>query len=102
MIFHHLLAAATTPITLKATEIGLPTSTPTVGAALAVVVNILITLIGLLSVVFIIVGGIKIVVSNGDPARYKSGRDTISYAVVGIILAIGAYAIVTYIDSAVK
>jgi len=102
MSLSHLFYAVAGPISIKADEVGLPTSTPTVGAALAAIINILITLIGLLSVVFIVVGGIKIVVSNGDPARYKSGRDTITYAIVGIILAIGAYAIVAYIATTVK
>ena len=87
---------------IKADEIGLPQSTPTVGAALNVVVQTLIMLIGLLSVVFIIVGGIKIVVSNGDPARYKSGRETVTYAVVGVILALVSYSVVIFIASNVK
>lgn len=89
-------------ISIKATDVGLPVSTPTVGGALAVTINILIALIGMLSVVFIVVGGIKIVVSNGDPARYKSGRETVTYAIVGVILAILAYSAVIFIASNVK
>lgn len=96
------LYSVVAPISIKATDVGLPTSTPTVGAALNVVVQILIFLIGMLSVVMIIVGGIKIVVSNGDPGRYKSGRDTITYAIVGLILALIAYSIVIFIASNVK
>lgn len=101
MNFIHLMPHLAA-ISIKADDIGLPHSTPTVGAALSIVVNTLIFLIGMLSVVMIIVGGIKIVVSNGDPARYKSGRDTITYAVVGIILALIAYSVVIFIASNVK
>ena len=96
---HMYIVAA---FSIKANEVGLPTSTPTVVAALSNVVTLLIGLVGLLSVLFIVVGGIKIVTSNGDPARYKSGRDTIMYSVIGIILSIAAYAIVTFVAANVK
>ncbi len=84
---------------IKATEVGLPVSTPTFGSALSVIINLLITLVGMLSVVFIVVGALKIVSSNGDPARYKAGRDTLTYAITGVILAIAAYSIVAFITS---
>ena len=89
-------------IKIKATDVGLPVSTPTFGAALSSVIGILVTFVGLLSVVFIVVGALKIVTSNGDPARYKSGRDTLTYAITGVILAIAAYAIVAFITDNVK
>lgn len=101
MNLNHLYSVVA-PISVKADEIGLPHSTDTVGGVLNVAVKILIFLIGMLSVLMIIVGGIKIVVSNGDPARYKSGRETITYAIVGVILALVAYSIVIFIASNVK
>ncbi len=96
------LLAVDETIKIQAKDIGLPTATKTVGDALTVTISIIIWLVGLLSVVFIIVGGLKIVASNGDPARYKSGRDTVQYAVAGIVVAILALSIVTFITSSVK
>lgn len=96
------LLAVDATIKITAKDIGLPTATPTVGAALTVFISIIGWLVGLLSVVFIVVGGLKIVASNGDPARYKSGRETVEYAVAGIIVAILALSIVTFITSSVK
>ena len=101
MNFNNLFHLATA-ITIKATEVGLPTTTPTVGAALHNTIDVLIGLVGMLSVVFIIVGGINIVSSSGDPARYKSGRDTVTYAIVGIILTLVSYSVVIFIASNVK
>jgi len=45
----------------------------------------------------IVVGGIKYTVSNGNPEQIKNAKNTIMYAIVGIVLAILAYAIVNFV-----
>jgi hypothetical protein len=45
----------------------------------------------------IIVGGIRYTTSNGDSGRIKAAKDTITYAVVGLVVAILAYAIVNFV-----
>jgi uncharacterized membrane protein YjfL (UPF0719 family) len=45
----------------------------------------------------IIVGGIKYVISNGDSSKVKSAKDTIMYSVVGLVVALLAYAIVKFV-----
>lgn len=52
---------------------------------------------GAVSVIMIIYGAIRYVVSGGDPSGTKSARDTILYAAVGLVVAVGAQAIVTFI-----
>jgi hypothetical protein len=84
-------------ISLKATDIGLPTSTPNVGSALTNTITLLMTLVGSLSVIFIIVGGLQIALGGGNPARLKQGRETIIFASVGLAVAIGAYGIVRFV-----
>jgi hypothetical protein len=89
--------AATGAIKVTCAEIGIgncSAKTPTLSAGFANIANVLILLIGMLAVVFVIVGGLQIASSAGDPKRYKQGRDTLQYALVGVVLAIAAYAIV--------
>ncbi|HSX02837.1 MAG TPA: hypothetical protein VLI05_06030 [Candidatus Saccharimonadia bacterium] len=89
----HLLAA----FNLKATDVGLPTSTANVGNALTNTITLLTGFIGSLSVIFIIVGGLQIALGGGNPARLKQGRETIIFACVGLAIAIGAYGIVRFV-----
>ncbi len=63
------------------------------------VVDILIFLIGAISVIMIIVGGIRYVVSGGDSNAVTGAKNTILYAIVGLVVAIMAYAIVNFVLS---
>lgn len=64
------------------------------------VTNVLLFLIGAIAVIVLIVGGIKYVVADGDQGKIKSAKDTIVYALVGLAIAIFAYAIVAWIVGA--
>jgi hypothetical protein len=61
------------------------------------IVNILFYIIGVLSVIVIIFGGIRYVTSTGDSSRVKAAKDTVTYAVIGLIVALLAYAIVNFV-----
>lgn len=61
------------------------------------VVDILLFIIGAVSVIMIIIGGIRYVTSNGDASQTKAAQNTILYAVVGLVVAIMAYAIVEFV-----
>lgn len=63
------------------------------------IANILIYLIGAISVIVLIYGGILYVISTGDQGRVKQAKDTIQYAIIGIVVAILAYAIVQFVTS---
>jgi len=89
-------------INLKPTDIGLPNSTANVGQIITNTIQFLMVVIGLLSVVFIIVAGIQITTSGGDPTKYKRGRMTLLYAITGVVLAISAYGIVAFVASNIK
>ena len=64
------------------------------------IINILLFLIGVIAVIMIIIGGIRYVTSNGDSAQTTSAKNTILYAVVGVVVAIMAYAIVNWVVAA--
>lgn len=96
----YLLAA--NPYNIKANEIGLPTSTQSIGDGIGNIIKLIMSLIGMLSIVFILVGGLQLVYSTGDASRVKRGRETLIYAVIGLILSIGAFALVSFITNSVK
>jgi len=59
--------------------------------------NLLLYILGTIAVISIIIGGIRYATSDGDSAKLKSARDTILYAVVGLIVAILAWSIVNFV-----
>lgn len=65
-----------------------------------VIQNILYTIIGVLgivAVIYIIIGGINYMTSSGEPGKVKKARDTILYAVIGLIVCVLAFAIVNFV-----
>lgn len=61
------------------------------------VANVLLFIIGAIAVIMLIIGGIRYTVSQGDSAAVQSAKNTILYAIIGIIVAILAYAIVNFV-----
>ena len=61
------------------------------------IVRILLFLIGAVSVIMIIIGGFRYVISQGDSGAVTSAKNTILYAVIGLIVAIFAWAIVDFV-----
>jgi hypothetical protein len=68
-----------------------------IGGLIQTVVNVLLFLLGAIAVIMIVIGGIKYTTSNGDSSSVTSAKNTILYAVVGLIVALMAYAIVNFI-----
>lgn len=63
----------------------------------ATVVNILSTVVGIVAVIMIIIGGFKYVTSGGDSSSISNAKQTILYAIVGLIVAGSAQIIVNYV-----
>lgn len=63
------------------------------------VINIMLFIVGVLAVFMMIYGGIRYVLSGGDNTKVKDAKNTILYAIVGLIVAILGYAIVGWIVS---
>lgn len=69
------------------------------GGIFQTITNVLLFIIGAISVIMLIIGGIRYVVSGGDQAAVTAAKNTILYAVVGIVVAILAYALVNFVIS---
>lgn len=61
------------------------------------VTNVLLFIIGAISVIMLIIGGIRYTTSNGDSTAVTNAKNTILYAVIGIIVALLAYALVNFV-----
>ncbi len=61
------------------------------------ITNTILYIIGILSVIMLIVGGLKYAVSAGDAKKVTDAKNTILYALIGLIISILAYAIVNFV-----
>ena len=55
------------------------------------------SVVGIVVVGVIIFGGVRYSISQGDPGKVKKAKDTIMYAVIGLMVTLTAFAIVTFI-----
>lgn len=55
------------------------------------------TIIGALSVLFIVLGAARYATSAGDPALTKQAKETILYAVIGLVVSLVAFFIVQFV-----
>lgn len=61
--------------------------------------NTMLFVVGALSVIMIIIGGLRYVLSGGNQTSVTAAKNTILYAIVGIIVCICAYSIVSFVIS---
>ena len=61
------------------------------------ITNVLLFAVGAISVIMLIIGGIRYVVSGGDSTAVQNAKNTILYASVGVVVAILAYAVVNFV-----
>ena len=70
-----------------------------IGTAITNIINIMLYALGAIAVIMIVIGGIRYTTSNGDSNGIQSAKNTILYAVAGLVVAILAYAIVNFVVS---
>lgn len=61
------------------------------------VLNVVFLVVGILAVIMIIIGGVFMMISAGDPGKIKRAKDTIMYSVIGLIITLLAFAIVNFV-----
>ncbi len=66
---------------------------------LLAVLDISLRLAGLIAVGYIIWGGIKLITSQGDPDNSKRARQTITNAVIGLVIALFATTLVAFVGT---
>lgn len=68
-----------------------------VGGTFSTITNVLLFIIGAVAVIMIVIGGMRYVLSGGDSSQITAAKNTILYAIIGIVVAILAYAAVNFV-----
>lgn len=71
----------------------------TLGKMIALGTQTVMLIAGLWAFIKLAQGGFKIISSNGDPQKVKEGRDTIMFALMGLVLVLAAWGIIVIIET---
>ena len=72
-------------------------ATGTIDNIITTVINIFSLVVGVVSVIMIIIGGLKYITSGGDSGNVTGAKNTILYAVVGLVVVALAQIIVQFV-----
>ncbi|MBR3323854.1 hypothetical protein IKG16_03165 [Candidatus Saccharibacteria bacterium] len=72
-----------------------------VNSVVTTIVGVLIAILGIVAVLVVIYGGAQMVLSQGDPGKVKTGKMAIFAGVMGLVIALLAWAIVNFILAAI-
>lgn len=75
----------------------LPQPVATSSDPVKTVIQIVFGLLGAVAVVYVIIGGLGLITSNGNPQSLSKARNTIIFAAVGLLVAISAEAVVSFV-----
>ncbi len=64
---------------------------------LTVIINVVVGVVGFIAVAMIVMGGISFATSQGDTSKVAKARNTVLYGVVGLVVALLAFAIVNFV-----
>ncbi len=77
-----------------------PDSENTLPAHIQNMINVAISVIGIIAVVVIVFAGQRILTGGGDPGKVNQAKNMIIYAVVAIVIATLAWAIINFVITA--
>jgi len=70
---------------------------PNIDSIIKTVVNLLSLVVGIAAVIMVIIGGLKYILSSGDSANVSSAKNTILYAIIGLVIVALAQIIVRFV-----
>ena len=73
-----------------------------VNRILTTIINVFSLVVGIIAVIMIIIGGIRFVLSGGDSNNVSAARNTIIYAIVGLVVVALAQVIVHFVLNRVQ
>ncbi len=79
-----------------------PLSANSIPELITRIIRILLLLIAMVAVVMIIVGGFRMVASSGNPAALTKAKQTIIWAVIGLVVALLSFSIVAIIQNLIQ
>lgn len=72
------------------------------GALVANTIQWVISIAGIVALVFVVIGGISYMTSAGDPGKVKKAKDTILYALIGLVIVALAHIITAFVTNIIK
>jgi hypothetical protein len=61
------------------------------------ITNTILYIVGAISVIMLIYGGLRYVISGGDSKKVTDAKNTVLYAIIGLIIAVLSYAIINFV-----
>jgi Type IV secretion system pilin len=76
-------------------DTGLPSASAS--GSLTSLLQVVFAVFGAIAVLMIVIAGLNFVTAQGDPSKVAKARNTIIYALVGLVIAVSAEAFVTFV-----
>ena len=80
---------------------GMPTELIGDNGVFSRLTNTILLIVGLISVIMLVYGGLRYILSGGDSKKVTDAKNTILYAIIGLIISLLAYAIVHFVLNSV-
>lgn len=64
------------------------------------ITNTIVMVVGAIAVIMLIIGGVKYLLSGGDSKKVTDAKNTVLYAIIGLVIVFFSYAIVNFVISA--
>lgn len=62
------------------------------------ITNTILYIVGIIAVIMLIIGGIKYLISGGDSKKVTDAKNTVLYAIIGIVISVLAFSIVNFVN----
>jgi TRAP-type C4-dicarboxylate transport system permease small subunit len=62
------------------------------------ILNIFVSLAGIIAFVMLIIGGFQYLTAGGDPKKTQAASQTLTYAIVGLVVILGVWFILLFIE----
>ncbi len=69
------------------------------GQFMSIILQVVIIVAGLGAFVFLILGGIQFLTSGGEKVQVEAARNRITYAIMGLVIIVGTYALTRVIET---
>lgn len=80
---------------------GMPTELIGDNGVFSRLTNTILLIVGLISVIMLVYGGLRYILSGGDSKKVTDAKNTILYAIIGLIISLLAFAIVNFVLNSV-
>ena len=72
-------------------------SNATIYDRIATIINIILSFVGIFATIYIIVGGIKWMASNGNEEKVKDAKNNIKSAIIGVAIVLVSFFVVNFV-----